>query len=158
VLAKGFDGIMLDTIDTALWLEEVDPQRFAGMKTAAVQLIKTIHAQHPAALLMLNRGFGVLPDVAQDINYALAESIFLRYMPHEDSSDYFPQTVYDELTSVLKNAQKKNPKLKVVTLDYVPTTNPSTAMVKQVYATQRRNGFVPYVTTYDLGNRHEEPL
>lgn len=157
VLAKGFDGIILDTIDTPLHLEEQHPAQFAGMKQAAIELIKAARAAHPQAKLMLNRGFAILPQVASDIDYALAESILLNYDPVRDSSEFFSTSIYDELVAGLKTAQAQNPALIVVTLDYAPNGKFSIPMVRRAYSIQRRNGFIPYVTSYDLGNRHEEP-
>lgn len=157
VLEKGFDGLILDTIDTPLYLEELDPHRFAGMKAAATELVKAVRTAHPQAKLMLNRGFVILPQVATDIDYALAESIRLDYKPQTDTSQFFSDVIYSELVVALKSAQHLNPRLKVVTLDYAPIGKASIPMVRKVYSDQRRHGFIPYVTTYDLGNHHEEP-
>lgn len=157
ILAKGFDGVILDTIDTALHLESVDPQRFEGMSEAAVTLIKAIHKAHPDAKIMLNRGFSILPQVANDIDYALAESIRIRYQPEKGLSSFFEEPVYDELSATLKAAKRQNRRLKIMTLDYVPMTKAGVPMVRQVYAEHRRNGFIPYVTSYDLGHHHKEP-
>jgi uncharacterized protein (TIGR01370 family) len=51
-LQKGFDGIFMDTVDTASSFPETRP----GM----IQLITTLRAAYPQALLVQNRGFNLL--------------------------------------------------------------------------------------------------
>ncbi|MCH2548041.1 MAG: endo alpha-1,4 polygalactosaminidase [Alphaproteobacteria bacterium] len=157
VLQKGFDGIMLDTIDTALHLETIEPQRFAGMSKAAVNLVQSVRKAHPDIKIMLNRGFALLPEVANSIDYALAESIRVNYQPNQESPQFFPNAVYDEISTTLKAATRINPRLKIMTLDYIPIQKSTIPLVKRVYSQHRSNGFYPYVTTYDLGSHHREP-
>ncbi len=42
LLAQGFDGLMLDTIDTAPYLEGKDPARFAGSRQALRDFVREI--------------------------------------------------------------------------------------------------------------------
>lgn len=156
VLEKGFDGIMLDTIDTALYLEERYPDRFPGMREAAIRLVKEVRAEYPHAVLMLNRGFPILDAVAKDVDYLLAESIYVQHDKGRQESRYFPPEVYAEHVAALKAAQAENPALKVVTLDYWKPED--RAAIRAIYATQRRHGFIPHVTTVDLMHHHREPL
>lgn len=157
VLAKGFDGIMLDTIDTPLYMEEQNPAAYNGMADAAVKLIRAIRKEHPDMKLMLNRGFQVLNRVAGDVDYFLAESICADYDMKKKTSRYFPEDVYDAYVAQLKNAQAMNPQLQVLTLDYWDMTSRGEAEVRSLYARQRANGFIPYVTTIDLAHHHKEP-
>lgn len=157
VLAKGFDGIMLDTIDTVLYLEENYPLEFSGMKNAAVQFISEMRQAHPKTLFMLNRGFPILDAVAPDIDYFLAESICSQYDAISKSGRYFPQTQYNKLASAIHTAQRKNPRLEVVTLDYWDMSDKNNDDIRTIYARQRANHFIPYVTTADLFTRHPEP-
>lgn len=157
VLAKGFDGIMIDTIDTPLWLEEQYPQEFGGMREAAIDLIQSIRRKHPEAKLMLNRGFQIVDAVAGDVDYLLAESIRLHYNPATGNASLVPQHIYDELSGQLKAAKKRHSHLKVMSLDYTDMKKHSEPLIRQVYAEQRDNGFIPYMTTFDLAQRHEEP-
>lgn len=157
VLAKGFDGIMIDTIDTPLWLEEQWPQEFSGMREAAIDLIRSIRRKHPEAKLMLNRGFQIVDAVAGDVDYLLAESIRLHYNPATEKASLVPQSIYDQLAGQLKAAKKRHSHVKVMSLDYTDMKKGSEQLIRQVYAEQRSNGFIPYMTTFDLAQRHEEP-
>jgi len=58
-LKKGFDGIMLDTIDTVLYMEEREPARDNGMREAATAFMREIRNAHPQDKLIPNRGFPI---------------------------------------------------------------------------------------------------
>ena len=71
IVAQGFDGIFIDTMDNPEYLEEIDPKKYAGMKNAGINLIKLIRLNYPHIKIMLNRGFLILPQVASDIDLSL---------------------------------------------------------------------------------------
>ena len=62
----GFDGIFLDTIDTA----QLYPTSAAGM----TQLVKELRDALPDAVIVLNQGWAVLPDAAQYADGIMLES------------------------------------------------------------------------------------
>ena len=155
LLKKGFDGIMIDTVDSIVWLENNNPSRYSGMKTAMVTLIKTIRARYPAIKIMLNRGFDILPQVAGDIDMFLAEST-LSTLDHASKEFVLLSPAEREhYLRLLKAAKAKSPRLKIYTVDYWPTGD--IEGVKKIYATQRRAGFIPYVSTMDLQAHTPEP-
>src|SRR5579872_4599043 len=86
VLAQGFDGIMIDTMDSVTHLEDEDPKQYAGMKQAAAQLIKAIRAHYPYIKIMVNRGFDLLPYVGEDIDMVMAESTYSLWSPGKTPS------------------------------------------------------------------------
>lgn len=157
VLKEGFDGVMLDTIDSALHLEATYPVEYAGMQDAAVELVRAIRKAHPNCLIMLNRGFEILPQVADVLDYELAESVRVRYDIAGNHAELFSDAIYDEMVAKLKAARKQNPRLKVMTLDYWKMSPQENGVIRDIYAQQRAHGFIPYVTTVDLLNLHEEP-
>jgi hypothetical protein len=55
----------------------------------------------------------------------------------------------------LTAAKARQPRLKVYTLDYWPPTD--AAGVARIYAEQRKNGFIPYVSVKDLDRVLKEP-
>lgn len=79
VLHKGFNGLFLDTIDNATYLENKDPKAYQGMKEAAIRLVKAIHYNYPNIPLMLNRGLDIAKDVAPSISYLVGEDLFSRF-------------------------------------------------------------------------------
>jgi len=154
---KGFDGVMLDTIDSPLyWAQTQAPERLHAMREGAVMLIQSIHAAHPTMKIMLNRGFELLPLLGAEIDYILAESI----LTHKDeSSGQFginsPHT-YDQVAAQLHRFVAKSPQVQVLTLDYWNMDDVNG--LETIYARHRAEGFVPYVTTADLTTHTPEPL
>jgi uncharacterized protein (TIGR01370 family) len=155
LLFQRFSGLFLDTADNAAYLEEKAPRKYAGMKDAMVNLIKTIRLHYPEMPIMLNRGIDLLPQVAKDINIVVAENILVDHDFENNTDKFVPDEQYQNDVKRLKEAQKINPKLEVYTLDY---WNPKdTEGIKKIYAIQRKNGFNPYVSTVELNKIIPEP-
>ena len=155
ILHKNFDGVMLDTLDSALYLWEKDKEKYAGMDSAAINLLATIRKHYPDITVMLNRGFHVLPEVAPFIDKVLAESIMVNFKTSSKQPEYFSESVTQEYEGIIDEAKKQNPALKLYSLDYWPPED--TAKVKDIYQIQRARGYIPYVTTIELMQEHEEP-
>ena len=153
---KGFDGVMLDTIDSPLyWAETQAPERRDAMREAAVALVNAIHASHPTMKLMVNRGFAVLPMIAPVIDYALAESIMTNTDVSAGQFVLFPPHTYSEVADQLHRVAMVNPQLQIFTLDY--WNQDDVNGLARIYEAQRAEGFIPYVTTPDLTNYTPEP-
>lgn len=148
LLRQGFGGLMLDTADTAIALEASAPKRYAGMKEATLNLIRSLRQHYPDLPIMLNRGFELLPEAAAEVNMLLAESIYTFYDTKTAKAHLQPEAHYQSVAAMLKKLQESNPGLKIYTLDYWPPED--AAGRKAIYAAQRAQGFIPYVSTYDL--------
>lgn len=146
---KGFDGVMLDTIDSPLyWAESKVPDQLPEMREKAAALIRTIRTTFPSMKIMLNRGFLLLPMVASDLDYVLAESIMVDTDVSARQFSLFPPNTYAEAVTQLHETVAFAPHLQVMTLDYWDPDDGNG--LEKIYATQRQQGFVPYVTTPDL--------
>ena len=148
ILASGFDGFFLDTLDDAEYLESLDSVNYAGMKEAAKQIVLALRARFPNAKIMMNRGYAVLPEVGKQIDYLLAESVYSSFDFKQSRYFVVDNQQYQEHLNILMQAQKKFPDLKIMTLDY---WNPSDqAGFKKIYTLQQNNGFSPFVATIEL--------
>lgn len=155
ILHRRFDGVMLDTLDSPLYLEEEDPVKYKGMREGAIKLIHALRMHYPDMKIMLNRGFQALPDIAKQIDMVLAESTMVDSHTDAKNPTFFAENIYEESLKTLWDAQKTAPGLKVYSLDYwIPE---DIGPVKKIYSTQRRNGFIPYVSTPDLQKIFAEP-
>jgi hypothetical protein len=154
-LSQGFRGLFLDTLDDADHLEMSDPMRYQGMREAGVRLVRAIRGRFPEALLMVNRGYALMPQLAASIDMLLGESVVGTFD--------FARKVYqgrstaeiDWQVTALRSAQAANPRLKLYTLDYWPPSDPDT--VRAIYREQRARGFIPYVSTPALDQLFAEP-
>jgi uncharacterized protein (TIGR01370 family) len=155
VLDRGFQGLFLDTLDDAKALENADSERFRGMTDAAVQLVRAIRLQYPQIIIMLNRAYDILPEVATCLDMALGESVYADYDFKTKAYGLVDPSLYQWQVSRLKEAQGLNPKLQVMTLDYWDPAD--SAGVAKIYKEQRANGFSPYVATINLDVIVPEP-
>ncbi len=148
ILDSGFDGIFIDTLDSSLDKEDKNPLKYRGMKKAAVGIIKAMKKKFPDMKIMLNRAYEIAPDCGNSIEYILGESTCSVYDFKEKK--YLPcdEEAFKYESELLKNIQKKNPSLLVMTLDY--TEEDDMKRRKEIYKRQRAQGFIPYVTTIGL--------
>ncbi|MCW2243392.1 endo alpha-1,4 polygalactosaminidase [Azospirillum canadense] len=155
ILRQGFDGIFLDTLDNPPHLERTDAKRWAGMTEGAARLVRAIRANWPGIRIMQNRAYEILPDVAPMIDFALGESVYAGWdfaakTPRLQSADDYRFQV-----EALTGARRVNAALGLYSLDY---WDPADAEgLRRIYALQRANGFVPYVSVVDLDRIVPEP-
>lgn len=155
ILFEGFDGIFLDTLDNAEFLEESDPEKYRGMRKAAARLVKTIRLHYPKIKIMMNRAYYLLPEIGNIIDMELGESVYTTYNFETKEYQVVPTQDYQWQVDKLQNAKKDYNNLQVFTLDY---WNPNDKeMYKKIYTIQRDNGFTPYVSTLSLDNVITEP-
>jgi uncharacterized protein (TIGR01370 family) len=155
ILFQRFSGIFIDTIDNAETMEKADPIAFKGMQEAAIRLIRTIRLHYPEIKIMLNRGFSLLPQLEQTIDMELAEGILTRHDFQTGSDSLGSEEIYHELVDQLKALQKRQPRLELYSLDYWNPKDPQG--IKSIYTTQRKEGFIPYVSTTSLTEIIPEP-
>lgn len=154
MLAEGFDGIMIDTLDSLIEAEKRQPALCDGMSKAAIDIVRTIRAHYPQITIMVNRGFDILPNIASDIDMVLAESIYANY-GQDGTSSLFPTEVYDAVSTMLQQTKTSFPHLQLLTLDYWPPDDEDG--LRKIYAAQRGKGFAPYAATFDLTKIIAEP-
>lgn len=155
ILFQRFDGIFLDTLDNATYLEDKDPIKYKGMREAAIHLVEAIRLNYPQIKIMMNRGFDLLPEVAERINMLVGESIYSTYNSSRNIYGLITEADYKTIISKMKKAQGVHPQLGIYSLDYWDPAD--TAGVKRIYDTQRKNGLNPYVSTRDLSSIYPEP-
>ncbi|MDP2599165.1 MAG: endo alpha-1,4 polygalactosaminidase [Deltaproteobacteria bacterium] len=76
ILAKGYQGLFLDTVDTAAYLEEKYPKKFAGSREAMVAFVQSIRARFPDALILPNNALELLDDYGEVIYGVTVEDLY----------------------------------------------------------------------------------
>lgn len=155
ILAQGFSGLFLDTLDDARALEDKDPVRYRGMTAAAAELVKALHQRFPTTPLMMNRAFELVPSVARDITMLLGEGVYADYDAAHKRYAPVAAADYRAQVAALRKARRLNPALTLFSLDY---WNPSDRRgIARIYALERANGFNPYVATLALDRIVPQP-
>jgi polysaccharide biosynthesis protein PelA len=155
IMAQGFTGLMLDTLDTPSWLEQIDPVANRGMRAAAIELVRAIRRFSPTMPIIVNRGYGMLPDIVRLIDGVLVESLLTT--PGPDGCGFrwnSPDDVLAQLV-LLAPARERKPSLPVLSLDYWDPAD--AAGVREIYRRQRALGHLPYVATPLLNEIRPEP-
>ncbi|MEQ8347240.1 MAG: endo alpha-1,4 polygalactosaminidase [Sneathiellaceae bacterium] len=155
VLREGFDGIFLDTLDNAGYMEREDAAANAGMIEAGKRLVAAIRRHYPGLPVILNRGYDLLPEAARHVDYILGESIRTDYDFDTREYGWVPEELYREQVDILEGARKANPAIAVLTLDYWYPEQTDT--IARIYEIERQNGFWPYVATVELDLLVPEP-
>jgi polysaccharide biosynthesis protein PelA len=148
ILASGFNGIFLDTLDDAAALERADPQEYRGMIAAAADLVGSLRQAFPQIRIMVNRGYDLLPQTAPLIDILLGESVYTTYDAEYKRYVRVPAPQYEQQVHSMREALRWNPRLRICSLDY---WDPSDIQeIRRIYQVERANGFAPYVATREL--------
>lgn len=155
-LNQGFDGVMFDTVDSGLHLADMQsPEKGIRAQEAMIKMLTELRQRYPHIKMMMNRGFEILPRVAQILNYALAESTLTDTDVSTGQSSVLPAQTYQSTAARLSEARTVAPTLKVYTLDY--WNQDDVRGLQTLYAIHRARGFTPYITTPDLRRHTPEP-
>lgn len=145
----GFDGLFLDTLDTPVELERQEPQGYAGMASATVQLVKTLRKSLGRKFVLCqNRGLGIAKQTAPLLDCLCLESGFSTYNAAAKEYEEVPEALQNELLASVEQAREANADLLCLSLDYAP--GPQDPLAKTAVRNARRHGFVPSVNTYAL--------
>lgn len=147
VVDKGFDGVFLDTIDTAIYLEDKDAKTFAGSKKALVELVKLIRQKHPDLIIVPNNGLEVLSEYAGDVDAVLVEDLYTHYDFEKKMSVQTQASVMAEKEKFLDEfiSHYKKP-----VLNLLYETSSQSKLAQFAITRSRQKGYLWYLTTVDL--------
>lgn len=141
LLSRGFQGFFLDTMDSYQLFATTDEAR-QRQQQGLITFIASLKAKHPNIQLIANRGFEVLPSIAQYLDVIAAESLFARW--HSGTYQAVPENDRAWLLGQLTNAQSRYG-LEALSIDYVEPGKREDA--RQVAAAIAAKGIIPWVST-----------
>lgn len=121
-LEKGFDGVFIDTLDSAQRL----PGYSARTKEALAGLIRAVRERFPNKKIVVNRGFDLLPAIGSMIDGVLVESVFQSFDAKTRNYLAVKPSDTEWLTQRIREIQALG--LPVLALDYVSPDEPELAM------------------------------
>lgn len=145
VTAQGFDGIFIDTIDTAEYMR--DTKKIPDAVEGAVKLIEQIRKRHPKIIIVLNNGLFLLDRVGKIIDALLVEDIFTSYDFKTKKYSIASAEHRNYRMAPAKQFMDKFHK-PVLALDYLEKTD--SEGIKRVASEARAQGFIPYISDIDL--------
>jgi uncharacterized protein (TIGR01370 family) len=146
LMQLGFDGLMLDTIDTAPYLENKDPGRFAGSRQALRDWMRRLRESFPRAVVIANGG-AALVDAAPFVDGFVIEGVFSIY---DQGRKIYRATTDAERTwklGAIARAREVAPK-PVFSLEYADVGD--VTLSRWAFQESVRHGFRPYVGVRDL--------
>ncbi len=144
LLALGYQGFMLDTLDTPLYLEAREPARFAGSRRALAQFVREIRKKFPHIVLLAN-GTEALAEVAPYVDGYVTESLFATY--DSPNQGYRRTTVAERTWRVAQvNAALSRVWRPVFSIEYASDNALSDWAIRE----SLKHGFRPYVTNRNV--------
>ncbi|CAB3287733.1 conserved exported protein of unknown function [Methanocaldococcus lauensis] len=134
----GFDGIFLDTVDSAI---------YTNQKNEVIELIKKIRKENPDIIIIQNRGFEIVNETAPYIDGILFEDFTTGYDFKNKIAYYWKGSDLNWINAQsekLKNLKEKYG-IVILTLDYVNNNE----MTKKCIEHAKEYGFIP-MTTNDI--------
>ena len=147
-LRKGFSGLFLDTLDSPLDYEERHPRKGAGLRSALVSFVETLHATYPHLVIVGNRGFPILPALAPSLSGVLFEDFCTRYSERTRRYVRVDPREREALLALIRRAKAKNPDLRLLALDYDDPDHPG--LSRGCGRLARSEGFSHYVSDWQL--------
>jgi uncharacterized protein (TIGR01370 family) len=149
IMAQGFDGLFLDTLDSAVYLELYkDPVKFAGMKRELVNFIAKIRARFPHALLCANRGREIWEQAAPYLDFVVLEDFSTSYdFKTKKYLTLSPQDIAKNL-DFADRAIKANPEVMPLAIDYVEPDDVEAA--GRAISLAAKYGLITYVSDLQL--------
>ncbi|MGE7417620.1 endo alpha-1,4 polygalactosaminidase [Methylobacterium tarhaniae] len=155
IVARGFKGLFFDTLDTPPHLEQLDPDRHAGMRLAAIDLVRAIRRAFPDLTLLMNRGYALLPEIKREVDGVVAESLLTTF---DFSTKQYRWVEPDQLIyhmQALDALRSEPPTLPILSLDYWNGSDAAT--IREIYARERDLNHCPFVSEILLDRIVPEP-
>ncbi|MFH1653660.1 MAG: endo alpha-1,4 polygalactosaminidase [Pseudomonadota bacterium] len=145
ILARGFDGLFLDTIDTAEYLET--QKGVKGSIKGAVKLIKQIRKKFPNIIIVLNNGLFLTDMVGDEIDALVVEDIYTTFDFKNKKYSLTSEEWTRERLAPIKLFQETFQK-PVLALDYVSPGDKKT--IEKISEMARSQNLIPYISTIEL--------
>lgn len=143
---RGYRGFFLDTLDS-YQLAAKTPEERAAQEAGLVRTVKALKAAFPQAKLIFNRGFEILPQVAQDADMVAAESLYRAWDPASARYKAVSEADRNWLLGQLGQVRTQY-RLPVLAIDYVAPNE--RALARDTARRIRAHGFIPWVSTSSL--------
>lgn len=143
---RGFRGFFLDALDS-YQLVARDAAARRAQEDGLVRVVREIRRAFPAARLVFNRGFEILPQVHGEAYAVAAESLFHGWDQAGRRYREVPQAERDWLLGQLERVRREY-RLPVIVVDYVPPENRAAA--RETAQAILARGFTPWVSTPEL--------
>lgn len=147
ILKKGYQGLFLDNMDMASYLEDQDPKKFKGSTASLLALAREIRRRHPGVFLLSNNALGLLDALGPVIDGAVVEDLYISYDFKTQEYSRKPAQAYEPKEAALGAFAKKHGRPVFILIHA-----PSSAAPAAAWAWDRAlsRGFLPYAAPISL--------
>ncbi len=143
IIKKGYEGIMLDTLDS--YQISIKNSKWKEYESIEVEFIKKIRQRYPHIIIIVNRPFRIIDQIKDHVDAFLAESLFYGL----DSNLNYVKMKQGHTKILLKKLNHvKSLGLPIIVVDYVDPEERKLA--KKVAEKIKGLGFIPWVTDKNL--------
>ena len=140
---QGYRGFFLDTLDS-YHLAAATKEEKAQQEQGLINVIRAIKKAYPPSKLIFNRGFEIIPDVANLVYAVAAESLFYGW---DQAHHQFVEVSKDDREWLLTRLRtiRQSYHVPIIILDYVPADNREKARMaaKKIQSL----GMIPWIST-----------
>lgn len=149
IVEAGYDGFLLDNVDTAEELLRRDPELYNGADEAMADILRSLRETYPDKTIIANGGLSIVPLATESVDAVMYEGTFSTW--HRLGNGEFG---YGEISP--KNKTWQRPRLlrirasglPILALEYADPNDP--AEIRRVYEAVAKAGNNPYVSQRDL--------
>jgi polysaccharide biosynthesis protein PelA len=143
---RGFEGFFLDTMDSYHLVAKTEAEK-QRQQDGLVTFIASVKAKHPSVRFIANRGFELLPRIAEHLEVIAAESLYARWHGASGGYQAVPENDRTWLLGQLLNARNRYG-LEALSIDYVEPGKRDDA--RKVAGKIAEHGVIPWVSTPGL--------
>lgn len=149
IMEAGYDGFILDNVDTAESLLRRDAKLYAGADDATATLIRELRAAYPDAVIIANGGLSIVPGVADAVDAVMYEGTVSTWRENDDGTYSYGEITPQQKTWLRPRLRRvKAAGLPILALEYV---DPDDAEENQrVREEVKKAGNSPFVSVREL--------
>lgn len=149
IVNAGYDGFLLDNVDTAEELLRRDPGRYQGAAEATAEILRALRAAYPDKVIVANGGLSVVPLASGSVDAMMYEGTVSTWKSEADGSiGYGRISPRDSEWLRPRLLRIRSAGLPVLALEYADPSDP--AEIEAIYNTVRASGNNPYVSQIAL--------
>ncbi len=149
IIEAGYDGFMLDNVDTAEELLRRDPERYKGAAEAMAGILRALRAAYPDKVIIANGGLSVVPLAFDSLDAVMYEGTCSSWKREEDGTiSYGRISPQDRAWLRPRLLRIRKAGLPVLALEYADPAD--TVEIRDIYDSVAKSGNSPYVSQYAL--------
>ncbi len=149
IVDAGYDGFILDNVDTAEELLRRDGELYRGADEAMAGILRALRETYPDKVIIANGGLSVVPLAYGSVDAVMYEGVYSTWRRLEDGTFGYGKIPPQSRTWLRPRLLRlRAAGIPILALEYADPDDPEA--VREVYDAVRKAGSNPYVSQRDL--------